>query len=120
LVKYADYLVYTPPTNFVGVDTLTFIATDEFGQTASGTATIIVLAQLAFSTSAADLGLTAAGFQVRVQSPNGINPVVIYGSTNLSDWQPLFTNPPVNGSLPFLDRVGTNFPRRFYRAVQEQ
>jgi len=90
------------------------------GQTASGTATIIVLAQLAFSTSAADLGLTAAGFQVRVQSPNGINPVVIYGSTNLSDWQPLFTNPPVNGSLPFLDRVGTNFPRRFYRAVQEQ
>jgi hypothetical protein len=31
------------------------------------------------------------------------------------NWQPLFTNPPVVGTLQFLDVQATNRPARFYR-----
>jgi hypothetical protein len=42
-VKYADNLRYVPPTNFVGQDTVTFTATDSFGNSATGTVTVIIL-----------------------------------------------------------------------------
>jgi len=33
-VKYADYISYTPPTNFTGTDTFTFTAVDNLGNSA--------------------------------------------------------------------------------------
>ena len=39
---------------------------------------------------------------------------VILASTNLSDWQPIFTND-IPGLLHFTDDDSTNYPRRFYR-----
>jgi hypothetical protein len=43
-VKYADNLHYVPPPAFVGQDTVTFTAFDSFGNSASGTLTINVVA----------------------------------------------------------------------------
>jgi hypothetical protein len=43
-VKYADNLRYVPPPNFVGQDTITFTAFDSFGNSATGTVVINVLA----------------------------------------------------------------------------
>ncbi|MEY2427260.1 MAG: hypothetical protein QOJ40_145 [Verrucomicrobiota bacterium] len=43
-VKYADNLLYVPPANFVGQDTITFTAFDSFGNSATGTVVINVLA----------------------------------------------------------------------------
>ena len=73
-----------------------------------------------FSVSLAwpNLHLTVAGFQLQVDGQAGIVPVVIYASTNLADWTPIYTNPPMVGSLPFLDSSATGFARRFYRAKE--
>jgi hypothetical protein len=45
-------------------------------------------------------------------------PVIIYASTNLSLWTPIFTNPPTTGTLQLLDSAATNYSFRFYRAVE--
>jgi hypothetical protein len=42
-VKYADYLRYVPPANFVGQDTITFTALDSFGNSATGTVVVNVV-----------------------------------------------------------------------------
>ncbi|MEY2407721.1 MAG: hypothetical protein QOF48_391, partial [Verrucomicrobiota bacterium] len=43
-VKYADNLRYVPPPNFVGQDTIRFTAFDSFGNSATGTVVINVIA----------------------------------------------------------------------------
>jgi len=42
-------------------------------------------------------------------------PYVILASTNLSNWQPIFTNDVPPGLLNFTDNDSTNYPVRFYR-----
>ena len=42
--------------------------------------------------------------------------VVVDGSTNLTDWYPLFTNIVGNGPFYFSDPTSTNFYSQFYRA----
>lgn len=60
-----------------------------------------------------------SGATLTVTNLSGHGPVIIYSSTDLRGWQPLLTNPPVLGAFQFLDRGATNFPARFYRAVEE-
>jgi hypothetical protein len=60
-------------------------------------------------------------------APNGVFGFAISGASNLSlvveactnlaapVWQPVQTNPPVNGTNYFTDANWTNFPVRFYR-----
>ncbi len=45
--------------------------------------------------------------------------IIIYGSTNLVTWQPIFTNPPVTGSLHFVDTNALNEPSQYYRVAEE-
>jgi hypothetical protein len=59
------------------------------------------------------------GFGWQLDQLSGHGNIVILVSTNLADWVPIFTNPPVTGSLLFLDPAATNQPTRFYRAVEE-
>jgi hypothetical protein len=47
----------------------------------------------------------------------GQGTVVIQASTNLVDWQPIFTNPPGFGAVPFTDFGASNFSIRYYRAT---
>ena len=62
---------------------------------------------------------TNNGFMLRLTGLSGHGPLVLYASTNLTNWEPIFTNPPQTGGLQFLDSSDTNQPVRFYRA-QEQ
>jgi hypothetical protein len=116
-VKYADNVVYTPPTNFVGTDTFTFVATDNLGNTATGLVQIVVSPQtLQFNPGA--LRLDSLGLHLQVDGAPGTGGVVLYASPDLLGWAPIATNPPVLGSASFLDASVTNAPRRFYRAAQ--
>jgi len=60
-----------------------------------------------------------SGFRLRILGTSGFWPVVISGSTNLMDWTPIYTNPPIKFPLDYLDRSATNAPMRFYRAVEQ-
>ena len=55
------------------------------------------------------------GFQFQIGGLSGHGEVVISASSNLLDWVPVFTNPPVNGTIQFLDTGATNKSFRFYR-----
>jgi len=120
-VKYADQVLYTPPTNFIGSDTFTFTATDNLGNIATSRVTVVVSpASLQFNSSPAALRQTSSGFALEVDGAHGTNPVVIYASTNSVNWQPIYSNAPVLGSVQFLDSASSNYFRRFYRASQTQ
>ncbi|HXI68876.1 MAG TPA: SBBP repeat-containing protein [Verrucomicrobiae bacterium] len=120
-VKYSDYVCYTPPTNFIGTDSFTFIAVDPFGNRATNLVNVLVLpANLQFNTGRAALWNNAAGMHLQVEGARGTNAVIIYASADLVDWEPVFTNQPAQGSVQFTDPAATDMPQRFYRAIQPQ
>jgi hypothetical protein len=65
------------------------------------------------------LSLTTNGFAWQLDQLSGHGPITVMVSTDLVNWVPLLTNPPVFGSLPFLDSGATNQPHRFYKAVEQ-
>lgn len=77
-----------------------------------------VTSRLWFDNPAGGMQLDTAGFRLRLLGLSGQGYVVIYASTNMSAWQPIFTNVPVLGTLDYLDRYATNQACRFYRAVE--
>ena len=72
-----------------------------------------------FNTGTNDFHQTKSGFQFSLSGGDGSSPLVIYASTNLFDWKPIFTNPPFLGTTQYLDPAAILYPSRFYRA-QEQ
>ncbi len=69
--------------------------------------------------SSSSLRLDGSGLSLQLNSLSGHGPVIIYASTNLTDWQPVFTNPPLVGSLLFTDPTVTNLPKEFYKAIEQ-
>ena len=61
-----------------------------------------------FDSGSTNVQMTANGFKMQVSGLNGASPVVLYASTNLLDWMPIFTNPALTGTIQFTD------PRRQY------
>jgi hypothetical protein len=58
---------------------------------------------------------TGMAFQL---SGNPNHPIELYASTNLSNWTLLTTVTNRTGTVPYIDADFTNFPRRFYKAIQ--
>jgi hypothetical protein len=58
------------------------------------------------------------GFPLRVTGLTAQGPVTIYASTNLANWEPVFTNPPTIGPLQFQESLPQGEPCRFYRAAE--
>ena len=62
---------------------------------------------------------TTNGFLLSLYGTNSLGPTIIYASTNLTDWAPIYTNPPTTNSIQFFDASSTNIPVRFYQAVEQ-
>lgn len=62
---------------------------------------------------------SGTGFSWQLDQLSGHGDIIILTSTNLTDWFPIYTNPPLTGTLQFLDPDATNQPARFYRAVEQ-
>jgi parallel beta-helix repeat protein len=69
--------------------------------------------------SLASPGWTNGGFRLQVNGLTSHGPVIVYASTNVMNWNPIFTNPPVSGLLSLVDSSATNLPFRFYRATEQ-
>jgi len=91
------------------------VVSNAFGFTLSSSAILTVLRT---SPEFEKQALTGEGFELHLGRLSGHGEIVLYVSTNLLDWQPLFTNPPVMGTLKLLDSIATNLPTRFYRAEE--
>ena len=62
---------------------------------------------------------TNGGFMLQLNGTNTFGPTIISASTNLLSWTPIYTNPPTTNVIQFFDAASTNFPARFYRAVEQ-
>ena len=78
----------------------------------------ILASPLSFNPSLAGMHWTSHGFQLQLDGLAGSG-LVIYASTNLESWLPIYTNPTASGSIQFLDSNATNFPSRYYRAAEQ-
>jgi len=97
-VKYADNLRYVPPPNFVGQDMITFTAFDSFGNSATGTVVINVLAG-----PAAPPSVVAPDDYTSVAGNNGLN-TLVRGTGAARTYQMQFT-PDAMGGLPAGARI---------------
>jgi len=70
-----------------------------------------------FETSTNGIRWTPTGVELRLNGITGQHVVVVLTSTNLSSWEPLYTNWPTIGSVQILDSSVTNYSTRFYRAL---
>ena len=93
--------------------TYTVIITNGYGSVAGSTT--LWVGQFGIGTGPGNLYFSN-GFNLNLDGILTTNPVVIFGSTDLVNWLPVYTNPPTTGSIQFLDLMATNFPARFYRA----
>jgi len=64
------------------------------------------------------LALADGAFTMQLQGASGLNPVVLFASTNLVDWRTISTNQPLTSPLQLADPQAGEFPRRFYRAAE--
>jgi alpha-tubulin suppressor-like RCC1 family protein len=95
------------------------IVSNVFGSTIGPPMVLTVLrTPLRFDTSSGGLQMTNGGLHLRLLGASGVGPVVLYASSNLLTWQPIYTNPPVIGVFEFSDREISNQPGRFYRAAE--
>ena len=62
---------------------------------------------------------TREGLTLGLNGTNSYGPTIIYATTNLKIWTPIYTNPPTAHNIQFLDTHSTNLPYRFYRAVEQ-
>lgn len=62
---------------------------------------------------------TENGFLLHLTGLTGHGSVVIFASSDLASWTPIYTNAPLLAPIVFLDSAPTNYPARFYRAVEQ-
>jgi hypothetical protein len=106
-------LTSVQPTN-AGIYTV--IVTNSFGSIATNAA--LYVGRFTVNASPTNLFMSSNGFQLELSGILTTNPVVIFASTDLFDWLPIFTNPPTTGTVQFLDVNATNIPIRFYRGQE--
>jgi hypothetical protein len=61
----------------------------------------------------------SSDFRLQLVNASGQGEIVIYTSTNLTDWMPIFTNPPVTGTLEYIHSIAPVAAQRFYQAVEQ-
>jgi sugar lactone lactonase YvrE len=97
----------------------TVVISGPYGQVTSAAATLTVQPPpISFDTSATGLRITPGGLLLTLNGLTGSDSVILYGSTNLASWTPVYTNPPATGPIQFLDPGATNLKSRFYRAIR--
>ena len=62
---------------------------------------------------------TNGGFVLQLNGTNTLGPTFISVSRNLMSWTPIYTNPPAPDATQYFDAFATNFPARFYHAVEQ-
>ena len=73
---------------------------------------------LYFDTSPGGILVSNDGTHLRVLGASGVGPVVILASSDLQAWEPILTNPPVIGTVEFIDSEVGSLSGRLYRALE--
>jgi hypothetical protein len=118
MVKYVEYIHYTPPSDFVGTDTFTFVASAPSGTSVTNTVTVIVAEPLWCNLSSSNLRGDASGLRLlHFDRARSNAPAVLQVSTDFQTWSPIATNMPAAGAVEFLIPINGE-SHEFYRALQ--
>jgi hypothetical protein len=94
------------------------VITNLFGSVTSASVTLSVLGvPVSFVTSSGGIQFSNGQLQLSLSGLTGQGSVLIEASSNLTQWTPVFTNPPGFGTIQFTDPASTNFPSRYYRVT---
>jgi hypothetical protein len=93
-------------------------ANNPLGTVVTAPARLTVLRSTPQLAITADASAGTGEVHLRLSGLSGLGTIVIYSSIDLVDWQPIWTNQPVVGTLQFIDESSAN-PQRFYRAVEQ-
>ena len=116
LLNKTNALLSLTSVQLTNAGTYTIIITNGIGSVATNVN--LWVAQLGLNTSTTNLFMSTNGFQLKLDGVLTTNPVIIFSSTDLVSWVPVFTNSATTGSVQFLDVTVTNAPARFYRAQE--
>lgn len=95
------------------------VVSNLFGVTFSEPVTLTVLrTPLRFDPASVQMNPAENQFQARLLGASGVGPVIVYASADGQVWSPVFTNPPVIGSIDFLDTLDPARPVTLYRAAE--
>jgi hypothetical protein len=94
------------------------VGSNAMGVATSRVANLVVLRSVPRFDTMGGMSFSASGFDFQITGLSGHGSVVVYASTNLNDWWPMATNPPVVGRLRILDANATN-GSRFYRVLEQ-
>jgi alpha-tubulin suppressor-like RCC1 family protein len=72
-----------------------------------------------FDTSSGNMFMSSQGFNFQLDGLTGHGSVIIFASTDLLTWLPIFTNPPTTSAIQILDTNAVYLPFRFYRAAEQ-
>ena len=89
-----------------------YCGTTGWGATYGGLPTVMLFAPRIAPGSA---GVKPGGFGFTLTCLTN-KTIVVETSTNLANWQPIWTNPPPGTSADFVDPEWLNYSNRFYRA----
>jgi len=111
----ATSTLYNGPLTLLGNTVLEAKAFETgYNDSVAATALLAVTAPLEFGSFSFNSDLQ---FQLGLQGISG-QTYIFEASTNLVEWTPLSTNVSPSGVLLFIDSGATNYPYRFYRALQ--
>lgn len=102
-------------TNQIGAYSVS--VTNLFGGTVSSNALLSITTPANLVATGASISNGSFGLTLTGLSSHG--PIIVYASSNLFNWDAIFTNPPVSGSLQFWEVISTDHPTRFYRAEEQ-
>lgn len=111
------FVIYTPVTNFTGLDQFTYTLTDSPGAQSQGTVTVNVLAINPPSTNHLALALAPAGALVIFAGSASQNYIVQYANVLTGPWYNLSPAIPANSSgyIEFNDLKPLSSATKFYR-----
>lgn len=106
----------TPQSNQAGTATITIIVTDGQGARTFASFDLTVVSPAPNPPVLSNYSLSNQLFQVTITGDAGAD-YYIQASTNLTDWQTVFTNLNAAPPLIWTDAQTTNFSQRFYRVL---
>lgn len=104
----------TPLANHAGTTTITIIVTDGKGARGFATFDLTVVPSGPNPPALSSYSMSDQLFQVTIAGDSGLD-YYLQASTNLTDWQTVFSNLNAVPPLLWTDPETTNFPSRFYR-----
>ena len=94
------------------------VVSSPYGSVTSATTTLGVLGlPVSFVTSSGAIHYSNGQLHLSLSGLTGQGSVLVEASTNLTQWSPVFTNPPGFGTIQFIDPIASNYLQRYYRAV---